>query len=56
MAKAMTTEQEVAMLKRKEQALRKALGTLIAWLPQGANSPITHAEASRLLDLMEGSK
>lgn len=49
-----TPEQEIAGLKLEVMALKKALGTLISWLPQSANSPIRQDEASRLLNIMNG--
>jgi hypothetical protein len=51
---ARTPEQEIAGLKLEVKALKKALGTLIAWLPQSANSPIRVDEASTLLNMMNG--
>jgi hypothetical protein len=48
----LTTEQEIAGLKLQVKALQKALGTLIAWLPQSANSPIRQDEASELLNIL----
>ncbi len=36
------------------KALKKALGTLLAWLPQSANSPIRLDEASHLINIMNG--
>ncbi len=50
----MTLEQEIAGLKLEIKALKKALGTLIAWLPQSANSPIREDEAYTLLNWMNG--
>lgn len=47
-----THDQEIARLKLQVKALKKALGTLISWLPQSANSPIRVDEASRLLNIM----
>jgi hypothetical protein len=49
-----TKDQEIAGLKLEVRALKKALGTLIAWLPQSANSPIRVDEASHLLNIMNG--
>ena len=51
---AKTTEQEIAGLKLEVKALKKALGTLLAWLPASANSPIRLDEASTLLNIMNG--
>jgi len=36
--------------------IKKTLGTLIAWLPQSANSPIRIDEAERLLRMLEGKR
>lgn len=49
-----TLDQEVAGLKLEVKALKKALGTLLAWLPQSANSPIRIDEASQLINWMNG--
>lgn len=49
-----THDQEIARLQLDVKALKKALGTLITWLPQSANSPIRADEASRLLNIMNG--
>lgn len=54
MAKAKTADQEIAGLKLEVKALKKALGTLLSWLPQSANSPIRVDEASELLNIMNG--
>jgi hypothetical protein len=51
-----TNAQEIASLKLEIEALKKALGTLIAWLPQSANSPIRLDEVSYLLDIMNRRK
>jgi len=50
----MTHDQEIAGLKLEIYALKKALGMLISWLPQSANSPIRIDEASRLLNILNG--
>jgi len=50
----MTPDQEIAGLKLEVAQLKKALGTLLTWLPQSANSPIRIDEASRLLNIMNG--
>jgi len=34
------------------KALKKALGTLLSWLPQSANSPIRLDEATHLINVM----
>jgi len=49
-----THDQEIAGLKLEIKALKKALGTLLTWLPQSANSPIRLDEASHLLNIMNG--
>lgn len=49
-----THDQEIAGLQLEVKALKKALGTLLAWLPQSANSPIRIDEASALLNMMNG--
>ena len=49
-----THDQEIAGLKLEVKALQKALGTLLSWLPQSANSPIRLDEASRLINMMNG--
>ena len=51
-----TQEQELAGLKIKVRALEKTLGTLIAWTVQSANSPIRMDEASRLLNILNGTE
>lgn len=48
------TERQVLRLTREVKALQKALGTLLAWLPQSANSPIRMDEASRLINILNG--
>jgi hypothetical protein len=50
----MTQDQEIAGLKLEVKALKKALGMLLSWLPQSANSPIRIDEASRLINVMNG--
>lgn len=50
----MTRDQQIAKLQIEVRDLRKALGTLIAWLPQSANSPIRADEAERLLNILNG--
>lgn len=49
-----TNDQEIAGLKLQVKQLQKALGTLLAWLPQSANSPIRVDEASTLINMMNG--
>lgn len=49
-------ENEITKLKAEVEALKKALGTLISWLPQSANSPIRVDEAAELLKIMNGRK
>jgi hypothetical protein len=49
-----TKDQEIAGLQLEVKALKKALGMLISWLPQSANSPIRIDEASRLLNILNG--
>ena len=50
----MTDKQEIAGLKLEMKALKKALGTLLMWLPQSANSPLRRDEVERLLNIMNG--
>ena len=50
----MTTEQQIAGLKLEIKALKKALGHLLAWMPQSANSPIRADEANTLINWMNG--
>lgn len=50
----MTPEQEIAGLKLEVKALKSALGLLISWMAQSANSPIRRDEASKLLNVMNG--
>lgn len=50
----MTPDQEIAGLKLQVKALRKALGALIDWMAQSANSPIRRDEAATLLNWMNG--
>lgn len=38
------------------EALRKALGTLITWMAQSANSPISMEEAGKLLAIIESKR
>jgi hypothetical protein len=40
---------DIEVLKRKVSALRLTVGTLIAWMVQSANSPISSEEARELL-------
>lgn len=47
-------DRQIAGLQLEVKALKKALGTLIAWLPQSANSPIRVDEASTLLNMLNG--
>ena len=47
-------KKEIAGLKLEVKQLKKALGTLLSWLPQSANSPIRTDEAIRLIDMMNG--
>lgn len=56
MADKRTPDQEIAWLKLEVKALKKALGTLLTWLPQSANSPIRVDEASKLLNILNGHK
>ena len=44
---------EIAGLKLEVKALKKALGTFIAWTAQSANSPIRVDEANRLINIIE---
>jgi hypothetical protein len=50
----LTHDQEIARLQLEVKALQKALGMLISWLPQSANSPIRPDEAARLLNILNG--
>jgi hypothetical protein len=50
----LTTAQEIAGLKLQVKDLQKALGHLIAWMAQSANSPIRGDEASTLINMMNG--
>jgi hypothetical protein len=50
----MTQGQEIARLNLEVKQLKAALGTLLTWLPQSANSPIRVDEDSRLLNIMHG--
>ena len=43
------TQVELATVKR-------TLGTLIAWMAQSANSPISQADAQRLMDMLPPEK
>jgi len=49
-----TVEQEIAGLKLEVKALKKALGTLLSWLPGSANSPIRVDEAATLINILDG--
>ena len=40
------------MNEQEIQALRQTLGTLINWMAQSANSPISGQEASQLLNML----
>jgi hypothetical protein len=44
---------KVNRLERKVERLRKAVGTLIAWMSQSAVSPISRTDAQDLLNMME---
>jgi len=50
----MTDKQEIARLKRDIKALKTALGTLLTWVSQSANSPLRRDEVERLLNIMNG--
>ena len=45
---------KIAGLQLEVKALKKALGALIDWMAQSANSPIRRDEASTLLNWMNG--
>ena len=47
-------DREIAGLMLEVRALKLALGNLIAWMAQSANSPIRRDEASTLLNQMNG--
>ncbi len=49
----MTQAQEIAGLKLEVKALKKCIGTLIAWMPQSSVSPIRADEAEALLRILE---
>lgn len=44
----------MAGLKMQLAATKKTLGTLISWMMQSADSPISIDEASRLLNILNG--
>jgi len=50
-----TVEQKLAKCQIEIRALKKALGTLIAWLPQSAGSPLRVDEAQALLSILDGN-
>jgi hypothetical protein len=52
----MTRDKEIYDLQNEVKALKKALGTLIAWLPQSANGPLRVDEVETLLKMMDGDK
>lgn len=43
---------EDAVLNEKVERLERALGTLISWMAASYNSPISHEEARRLIDIL----
>jgi hypothetical protein len=45
---------EVEALRRRVTQLEETLGTLIAWMGQSANSPISLAEVGLLLEQLKG--
>lgn len=47
---------KIAKLEAEVAALKRTLGTLIAWLPQSAVSPIRRDEAEALLAMLRGEK
>ena len=53
-AQKMTTEQQIAGLELQIKALKKALGHLLAWMPQSSVSPIRADEANTLINWMNG--
>lgn len=44
---------EGTRLRKEVEHLRKTLGSLIAWMAQSANSPISVKEAERLLRMLD---
>jgi len=50
----LTPEQEIAGLQLQVKDLQKALGHLITWMAQSANSPITVEDASTLINMLNG--
>ena len=49
----MKDELTVEQLTNLVETLKRTLGTLIEWMPQSANSPISRHEAQVLLDMLE---
>ena len=49
----MTAQQKIAKLQTDVAALKKTLGTLIAWMASSANSPIRPDEATTLLNKLD---
>ena len=49
----LTVEQEIAFLRIQVRALRKTVGSLIAWMAESANSPIRRDEAEHLLNMLD---
>lgn len=47
-------EKAIAGLTLENRQIKNVLGTLLAWLPYSANSPIRPDEASRLLNILYG--
>jgi len=47
---------DVERLQRQVNDLKNALGALITWMAQSANSPIRPDEATKLLRMADGDK
>ncbi len=54
MSRTLTDHRKIERLEKQVADLQKALGTLISWAAQSANSPIRHDEAARLVSILEG--
>jgi hypothetical protein len=52
----MNHEQSLLQTQAELASVKRTLGTLIAWMVQSANSPLSVADAQRLLDMLPPEK
>jgi hypothetical protein len=53
-----TKDRERALLQTQAElaSVKRTVGTLIAWMAQSANSPLSVADAQRLIDMLPPEK